>query len=270
MLCSQNAIAPYKVDGGFRNRVELIVRPPPNCRRMRPASIRAMVVFMSDTTRMASVAALLGDPARANILVALMDGRALTAKELAFAAHVSPSTTSGHLARLTDAELLAVENQGRHRYFRLASPLVGQMLESVMAVAGPELRPGSAWRGGEALRTARTCYDHLAGRLGVALADSLSGAGHLALATDGGEVTDQGHAFLHDFGAEPAPGKRVFCRPCLDWSERRPHIAGRLGAALATRCLNLGWIERQRDSRAVAITRAGRDGFAATFGIRLD
>jgi DNA-binding transcriptional ArsR family regulator len=226
------------------------------------------IARMSDISRMASVAALLGDPARANILTALMDGRALTAKELAFAAHVSPQTASGHLARLTDAKLLAAEKQGRHRYFRLASPLVGQMLESVMAVAGPEPRLTS-WRGGEALRTARTCYDHLAGRLGVALADSLSQAGHVALSPDGGEVTERGHAFLCDFGAEPVAGKRVFCRPCLDWSERRPHIAGRLGAALATRCLDLGWIERQRDSRAVTITRAGAAGFAERFGIHL-
>ena len=225
---------------------------------------------MSDITRMASVAALLGDPARANILTALMDGRALTAKELAFAAHVSPSTTSGHLARLTEAALLAVQQQGRHRYFRLASPLVGQMLESIMAVAGPAPRAGTAWRGSEALRTARTCYDHLAGRLGVALADALTGAGHVALSHDGGEVTDQGRAFLRDFGAEPASGKRVFCRPCLDWSERRPHIAGRLGAALATRCMEIGWIARQRDSRAVTITPAGATGFADTFEIELN
>jgi DNA-binding transcriptional ArsR family regulator len=224
---------------------------------------------MSNTTRMASVAALLGDPARANILTALMDGRALTAKELAFAAHVSPQTASGHLARLTEASLLAAEKQGRHRYFRLASPLVGQMLESVMAVAGPESTTPTTWRGGEALRTARTCYDHLAGRLGVALADALTEGGHVALSHDGGEVTDRGHAFLCDFGAEPAPGKRVFCRPCLDWSERRSHIAGRLGAALATRCMDLKWIERQRDSRAVTITAAGTQGLAETFGIHL-
>jgi DNA-binding transcriptional ArsR family regulator len=225
---------------------------------------------MSDITRMASVAALLGDPARANILTALMDGRALTAKELAFAGHVSPQTASGHLARLTDANLLAVEKQGRHRYFRLASPLVGQMLESVMAVSGPEPRPLNPWRGGDAMRTARTCYDHLAGRLGVALADSLTGAGHVTLSQDGGEVTDRGHAFLSDFGAEPVAGKRVFCRPCLDWSERRPHIAGRLGAALATRCLDLNWIARQRDSRAMTITPTGMNGFAERFGIHLE
>jgi DNA-binding transcriptional ArsR family regulator len=247
-----------------------MVPPPPNYPCVHVAGNCAYAAsIMSNTTRMASIAALLGDPARANILMALMDGRALTAKELAFAAHVSPQTASGHFARLTDAVLLAVEKQGRHRYFRLASPLVGQMLESVMAVAGPESTTPTTWRGGQALRTARTCYDHLAGRLGVALADSLSDAGHIALSPDGGEITNRGHAFLCEFGAEPAPGKRVFCRPCLDWSERRSHIAGRLGAALATRCLDLQWIERQRDSRAVTITPAGAHGFAETFGIHL-
>ena len=224
---------------------------------------------MSTTSRMTAIAALLGDPSRASVLTALMDGRALTAKELAFAARVSPQTASFHLAQLTRAEFLAAEEQGRHRYLRLASPLVARMLESVMAVAGPEAKPLPAWRGGEALRTARTCYDHLAGRLGVALADSLSAAGHVALLPDGGEVTERGHAFLSGFGAEPAEGRRVFCRPCLDWSERRPHIAGRLGAALASRCLDLGWIERQRESRAVTITADGIGGFAETFGIDL-
>jgi DNA-binding transcriptional ArsR family regulator len=220
---------------------------------------------MSDMSR---IAALLGDPARANILMALFDGSALTAKELAFAAHVSPQTTSGHLAKLTDAQLLTVERQGRHRYFRLSSPLVGQMMESVMAVASSMPTATSRpWRGGEPLRTARTCYDHLAGRLGVALADSLTGSGYLELSPDGGAVTEAGDTFLARFGAHPAAGKRVFCRPCLDWSERRPHIAGRLGAALADRCVALGWLQRQRDTRAVAITPAGKRGFTDTFGI---
>jgi DNA-binding transcriptional ArsR family regulator len=224
---------------------------------------------MSDSTQLAATAALLGDPARANILTALMDGGALTAKELAYAARVSPQTTSGHLGKLTEAGLLVPEKQGRHRYYRLASPLVGRMMESILAVAGPDPRPRAAWRGGEALRTARTCYDHIAGRLGVALADALQAQGHVTLSADGGEVTEAGVAFLRDFGSEPAGGKRVFCRPCLDWSERRPHIAGRLGAALACRCFELGWIVRQRDTRALAITEAGQAGFAERFAIRL-
>lgn len=225
---------------------------------------------MSDSNRIAVTAALLGDPARANMLAALMDGRALTAKELAYAAHVTPQTASGHLAKLSDGGLLAGEKQGRHRYYRLASPLVGQMLEGVMAVSGPEVPRATTWRGGEALRTARTCYDHLAGRLGVALSDALTDRGHVALGADGGEVTEAGLRFLSEFGATPATGRRVFCRPCLDWSERRPHLAGRVGAALACRCFELGWIKRQRDTRAVAITSAGREGLSCTFGITLD
>ena len=229
---------------------------------------------MSEVTHLAATAALLGDPARANILSALMDGRALTAKELAFAAHVSPQTTSGHLARLTEANLLIGDRQGRHRYYRLASPHVAHMVESIMALAGETQPPArrTAWKGGEALRTARTCYDHIAGRLGVALADRLIERGHVLLAPDGGELTDAGQGFLGAFGAEPdraGSAKRVFCRPCLDWSERRPHLAGRVGAALACRCFELGWIARMRDSRAVSITTAGHAGFAETFGVAL-
>ena len=203
------------------------------------------------------------------MLAALLDGRALTAKELAYTAHVTPQTASGHLAKLADGGLLAAEKQGRHRYYRLASALVGHMLEGVMAATAPEPVRSTTWRGGEALRTSRTCYFHLAGWFGVALADALTERGHVALGTDGGEVTEQGQRFLDDFGASPAPGRRVFCRPCLDWSERRPHLAGRVGAALACRCFDLGWIARQRDTRAVAITLAGRDGFRETFGIVL-
>ena len=225
---------------------------------------------MTEIVRMAATAQLLGDPARAHMLAALMDGGALTAKELAFAAHVSAQTASGHLGKLTDAGLLAVARQGRHRYYRLASPLVGQMVEGILAVAGATAPAERRWRGGEALRTARTCYDHLAGRLGVGIADSLVGDGRVVLTADGGEVTESGRAFLRDLGADPAGGgrtARVFCRPCLDWSERRPHIAGRLGAVLCARCLELGWITRQRDTRAVAITQVGREGFGRVFGV---
>jgi DNA-binding transcriptional ArsR family regulator len=223
---------------------------------------------------MAEIAALIGNPARANVLNILLDGRALTATELAFAARVSPQTTSGHLGKLTEAGLLVVHRQGRHAYYRLASPLIGGMLESIMAVAGEGAsRARPRWRGDEALRTARTCYDHLAGRLGVALAEALVRREHVILGEDGGLVTAAGETFFAGFGIDVAAigrGKRAFCRPCLDWSERRPHLAGVLGAALATRCFALGWLRRGRDTRAVTMTEPGLRGFADHFGVRLD
>lgn len=224
--------------------------------------------------RIAEVAALIGDPARTNILAALMDGRALTSTELSYVARVSPQTASGHLAKLTTAELLAVEKQGRRRYYRLASPLVGQMLEGIMAVAGAQtvLRPLRPSRIDEEMRMARTCYDHLAGQLGVALADTLIGRGHLAFVQDGGEVTESGFAFLSEFGVALDAcqrTRRVFCRPCLDWSERRAHIAGSVGARLCTRALELGWVRRRENTRSLDVTVKGRQGFTQWFGIDL-
>jgi DNA-binding transcriptional ArsR family regulator len=220
---------------------------------------------------LAEVAALVGDPARANIMCALLDGRALTAKELAYAANVSPQTTSGHLAKLTEARLLTVVKQGRHRYYRLTTPLVSQMLEGIMAVAAhgpPRYRP--SWRLGEAMRTARMCYDHIAGRLGVGLADALRERGHVVLTDDAGEVTDAGLTFLDGFGVNVEPvqrKRRALCRSCLDWSERRPHLGGAVGAALADRCGHLGWTERARHSRVLTITPEGRRGFSEVFGL---
>jgi len=225
---------------------------------------------MSEDPRLAEVAALVGDPARANMLSALADGRALTAGELAYAAGVSPQTASGHLAKLADARLLAVAKQGRHRYYRLATPLVGRMLESIMAVAAdapPRYRP--AGRFDAALRFARTCYDHFAGQLGVGLADRLCAQGHVVLGEDGGEVSEGGIVFLSRFGLDfdaLRRQRRVYCRPCLDWTERRPHLAGAVGAALAARCFDLGWVKRKRDSRALTITERGWDGFNEVFG----
>jgi DNA-binding transcriptional ArsR family regulator len=224
-------------------------------------------------TQMAEIAALVGNPARANMLSTLMDGRALTASELAYAAGVSPQTTSGHLSRLTDAGLLRLVAQGRHRYFRIATPDVAQMLEGILTVAAnapPRYRPPS--KIDEAMRTARTCYDHFAGKLGVGIAGALCTRGHLVLADDGGEVTDSGVAFLEDFGVDLAAARsrrRIFCRPCLDWTERRPHLGGSVGAVLAQRCFDLGWLERMRDSRALVITAAGRRGLSDRFGIVL-
>ena len=229
---------------------------------------------MIGASNMAEVAALVGNPARASMLSALTDGRALTASELAFVAGVTGSTASAHLGKLAEEKLVVVAKQGRHRYYRLASPLVARMLEGIMAVASiqapPRHRPRSPRD--EALRLARTCYDHLAGRLGVAIADSLAERDCVILAEDGGEVTATGEAFLREFGIDlvaPRRHQRIFCRPCLDWSERRPHLAGAIGAALACRCLDLGWIARVRDSRAVTISARGREGFRATFGFEL-
>lgn len=222
-----------------------------------------------DALKLAEIGALVGDPARANILAALMDGRALTASELAYLAGVSAQTTSGHLAKLTESDLLTVERQGRHRYFRLASPLVGRMLEGIMVVAGhAPAHHRTRWRGGEALRHARTCYDHLAGRVAVKIADALIARAHIVLSEDGGEVTPSGEAFFAAIGLRvPSPSRRVFCRPCLDWSERRPHLAGALGAALLSHALEQGWVQRLRDTRALAVTGAGERAFAAGFGL---
>jgi len=223
---------------------------------------------------MAGVAALVGDPTRANMLAALMDGHALTATELALGARVSPQTASGHLAKLVDARLLTVLQQGRHRYHRLISPLVGRMLEGIMAVAAIEAPPRHRSRSArdDAICFARTCYDHLAGKLGVALADALVARELIRLDDDGGEVTPAGRAFLAEFGAEIDPTRNrrsAFCRPCLDWSERRWHLAGSLGVGLARRCFALGWLERRPDSRAVIVTPPGRAGFTERFGMVL-
>ena len=227
-------------------------------------------------TTLAEVAALIGDVARANILSALMDGLALTAGELAWHAGVSAQTTSGHLAKLAEGRLVTLERQGRHRYYRLASPEVAHAVEALMTVAisGPKRHRPTGPRD-EALRAARTCYDHLAGRLGVAIADALAARGLVILDDGTGMITPNGRRFLCDFGIDlraddhHTGGGRPLCRTCLDWSERRPHLGGRLGAALCSRCFDLGWTARGRDSRAVTLTRAGRDGFAQTFGIAL-
>jgi DNA-binding transcriptional ArsR family regulator len=227
---------------------------------------------MTDGPFMAEAASLIGDPARANMLSALVGGQAMTATELGLAARVAPSTASGHLAKLVEGRLISVTATGRHRYFRLASPAVASVLESLMALAvdgPPRHRPKS--RCDEAMARARTCYDHFAGQLGVSLADRLAEQGHVVLSEDGGVVTDSGRAFLGELGVElsvPGKSKRAFCRPCLDWSERRWHIGGAVGAALASRCFEAGWIERQRDSRAVTITSFGQEAFEDLFGIR--
>ena len=237
------------------------------------ARLRYRLAAMSNPLDVASIAALVGDPARANMLCALLDGRALTASELAYAARVSPQTTSGHLAKLAESNLVAHLQQGRFRYYRLATPAVARMLEGIMnvaALAPPRLRPMS--KAVAAMRIARLCYDHCAGLLGVGLADALCQRRHIELSDDGGVVTDEGARFFDAFGLDLGAlqrERRIFCKPCLDWSERRPHLAGAVGAALARRLLALAWVERVRDTRALRITPAGERGLRETFGFEL-
>src|SRR5512144_2406456 len=219
----------------------------------------------------AEIAALVGDPARATMVAALVDGRDLTASEIASAARITPQTASTHLAKLTAAGVLSVVRKGRHRYFRLASPTVANMIDGIVAVAlekRPRYRPLS--RQARALSAARMCYDHLAGRLSVDLTDCFVVHEYIVLDAEVAEITTAGTRFLTEFGIElPALRStgRHFCRLCLDWTERRPHIAGPVGVAITKRCFDLGWIERMKRSQAVIVTPLGRRGFQKTFGI---
>ena len=202
---------------------------------------------------------------------ALLDGRGLTATELAFAARITPQTASTHLAKLTEAGLLSVVRDGRHRYFQLASPTVVDMIDGIVAVAlqkRPRYRPLS--REARALSAARICYDHLAGRLSVDLTDAFVARKYVVLDDAAAEITAAGTRFFTEFGIE-LPARRStlrhLCRLCLDWTERRPHIAGTVGAAITKRYFDLGWMERMKRSHDVIVTPLGRWGFEETFGI---
>jgi DNA-binding transcriptional ArsR family regulator len=235
----------------------------------------------------AALASLLADPARCKVLLALDDGRALPASVLADEAGVSRSTASSHLAKLTDAGLLAVETHGRHRYYRLAGPEVGELLEQLGRLAPS--RPVRSLREGTRaarLRSARTCYDHVAGRLGVQVMGSLldrdvlvGGDGrydqdrdsHDALSSPGHdiryELTDTGRDFLDGIGVELPTGRRPLVRYCVDWTEQRHHLAGGLGRALFDRFLSAGWVKRVPRGRALTVTHGGRTALADVFGI---
>jgi len=215
---------------------------------------------MSAAREFAAVAALLGDPARATMCLALLDGRAHTAGELARVAGVAPSTASGHLAKLTARALLTVVVQGRHRYYRLAGAHVARAVEqlSVLAAAPEPVRSLRESRADAAMRYARTCYDHLAGQVGVELLDALVESGVLdsdLVVVDAAPMRALGvdHAKLRT-------DRRQLARACLDWTERRDHLAGALGAAVTERLFALGWIERIGTARAVRVTAIGRRG----------
>lgn len=230
---------------------------------------------MSNNARFAEIAALAGDPGRASMLTGLMDGRSLTASELAHLAGITAQTASSHLMRMTEAGLLQVEKQGRHRYHRLASPAVAQMIESIMQVATPVASTKIVRTGPKdaALRAGRTCYDHLAGKLGVFITDALVGAGHLDLGLDAGELTDSGMSLFDRLGMDvnsiTRKKGRILCRPCLDWSERRPHLAGAIGAALCSHCFDKDWIRRVEGTRAVSVTPNGQRQLRESLGVNL-
>jgi DNA-binding transcriptional ArsR family regulator len=215
------------------------------------------------------IAALIGDHARAEILTALMAGQALTATELADVAGVTKQTVSAHLAKLVDARLLAVQSQGRHRYFRLADHDVADLLESLMGVAyrtgAVRVRTGPRE---PALRKARVCYDHLAGELGVLVYEGLEKRRWLRVDGDGIVVTRGGLQGFRDLGIDVdglAVGRRELCRACLDWSVRRHHLAGALGAALLDRCCALGWARREKGSRVIHFTPTGERALRTRF-----
>jgi len=235
--------------------------------------LSAIGLRMVAAANLVEVAALVGDTARATMLSALMGGQSLTATELAYCANVSRSTASGHLSKLVAARLLTVTHKRRFSYYRIASPLVATMLESIKVVAAIEVPPRHQPRSAndDALRFARSCYDHLAGRVGVAVTDALVAMGHIVLTDEGGEVTSSGGRFLSAFGADLRPRtRRIFCQPCLDWSERRYHLKGLVGARILDRLLELGWLKCVSGSRALQLTSSGRAGLSEIFQIEIN
>ena len=224
---------------------------------------------MKEGPDIAQVGALIGDPARANMLSALMGGKALTASELATAAGITQQTASAHLARLEAGGLLVQRKQGRHRYFALADDEVGLLLEGLMGFAANRgflrTRPGP--RDPE-LRKARVCYNHLAGDFGVRMLDRLVADGNMTLDGDEIALTASGESRMAALGIDLAPlqaQRRPLCRTCLDWSERRSHLAGALGDALLTRFIEIGWAKREVGSRVIRFTAPGEKAFLAAF-----
>ncbi|MBD9371324.1 winged helix-turn-helix transcriptional regulator [Rhizobium sp. ARZ01] len=224
---------------------------------------------MKEGPDIAQIGALIGDPARANMLTALMGGQALTATELAGAAGITLQTASSHLAKLEAGGLVTQRKQGRHRYFALSDDEVGLLLEGLMGFAANRgflrARPGPK---DPALRKARVCYNHLAGDFGVRMLDRLVADGHVAVDGDDASLTEAGEARMAEIGIDLGAlrgQRRPMCRTCLDWSERRSHLAGSLGEALLTSFIDTGWARRNGDSRAVRFTAAGERAFLDLF-----
>ncbi|MCV6574505.1 MAG: ArsR family transcriptional regulator [Cohaesibacter sp.] len=224
---------------------------------------------MKDGPDITRIAALIGDPARANMLIALLSGKALTVTELSQEAGITLQTASSHLAKLDEGGLLIPRKQGRHKYFALANDEVAHILEALMGLAAGSghVRSRTGPRDAE-LRKARICYNHLAGHKGIQLYDSLLRQHFLTIKNDELILTQMGANFVRDFGIDLdalQAKKSPLCRDCLDWSERRSHLAGNLGRALLTQMENLGWISRVPKTRIIRFTKSGQAAFDATF-----
>ncbi|HVK90528.1 MAG TPA: winged helix-turn-helix domain-containing protein [Mycoplana sp.] len=224
---------------------------------------------MKEGPDIAQIGALVGDPARANMLTALMGGRALTATELAGVAGITLQTASSHLAKLEAGGLVSQRKQGRHRYFALSDDEVGLLLESLMGFAANRgflrTRPGPK---DPALRRARVCYNHLAGDFGVRMLDRLIADRHVVIGGDDAALTAAGETRMAEIGIDLdvlRSQRRPVCRTCLDWSERRSHLAGSLGEALLTRFIDKGWARRSDNSRAIHFTPTGERAFLDLF-----
>ncbi len=226
---------------------------------------------MNAIPRIASVAALIAEPARAKMLNALFGGETLTATDLALAAGVTIQTASSHLAMMREAGLLTADRRGRSHYYRLAGSAVADAMEALAVLAADSAHP--RWRVSlrvEPIRLARTCYDHLAGMLGVAVTEAMVKRRHLTPKNGDFILPPAGERFFAALEIDVGQMRglrRRFASQCLDWSERRPHLAGALGAALAERCFGLGWIRRAPASRAVIVTTKGQEAFEDLFAI---
>ncbi len=231
-----------------------------------------MIVEDDTDAAAARIAAAIGEPARTRMLYSLMDGHARTSTELAIVGEVSPSTASSHLQRLTAERLIAVEVAGKHRYYRLHGPAVARVLEGLTVLAGGTRSPFVP-NTPNRLRAARTCYDHMAGTLAVALHDRLLALGWIAAGGDGErayDVTPKGATALRAFGIDVEAARserRRFAYACLDWSERRPHVGGAIGAALLALALRKRWVTQDLDSRALTLTRTGERELQTRFGL---
>ena len=247
----------------------------PNCRttilRFTSKYPCGTISFMNTNPDLATIAALIADPARATMLSALMSDIALPAGELARLAKITPQTASSHLARLVKGNLVSMTKMGRHRYFRLSNKEVARALETLALIAPPaRIHSLNDTLERKAIYRARTCYDHLAGELGVGLTQALIDQGFIQHHDETYEVTPIGENRFNSFGIDcfQLQGKRrLFARACLDWSERKPHLAGALGAAILQRSFELKWIVRVSGSRAIRVTEAGCNHFKNEFGL---